>query len=138
MNKACFQYGSSWHQPTSYIELLINRDFWDTLTDEQRSAIWNAGRSSVLFNHTARLNLRGEAMKKLKDSGAIQLAWPAGLLRVLRVATDKFLDEKADSLNDNGGYLRELDSQRAYIAKQRAYSDFDGIDRGQSRTPTVP
>lgn len=143
--KAPFQYGSSWHQPLSYIELLINRDFWNTLTDTQRMAIQTVARSSVLFNYTARLNLQGDAMKKLAASGAVHLAWPRGLLRVLRAATDPFLDAKADGLadpanpgSDNGAYRRAVDSQRAYMQKQRAYWDFGDINRGLNRTPTAP
>lgn len=140
VGKAPFQYAGAWHQPLSYIELIVNKGFWSSLPAGKRRAIRMAARSSALFSLAARLNLQGDAMAKLADSGAVHSRWPDGLLRVLRQATDDFLDAKADDLAAAGddSYRQVVDSMRSYIERQKAYFDFGDINQGQNETPTAP
>lgn len=63
---------------------------------------------------------------------------PDGLLRVLRVATEEFLDEKADQLAAMGdtSYRRVVESQREYFENGKAYFDYGDINQGLNETPS--
>ncbi|MES0864242.1 hypothetical protein ABLN87_17970 [Ruegeria sp. SCPT10] len=137
---APYYYGQTWHQPVTYIELLINKEFWATLSPAEQWAIRIAAESSTLRSWTAALDRQGEAIETLKRSGAKVGRWPDALLGVLRRATGRFLERKALSLQRNGDpdYLRVLQHMRVYQHKQRIFSDFGDINQGRAALPTTP
>ena len=140
IEKAPYLYGSTWHQPHSYVELLINRSFWKSLSEAQRNAIKGAAQASVTQNLAIMLDKQDEGIAILKQNGAIVLRWPNGLLDLLRAASHDYLDQQADQLTSEGdnSYERVLQSQRDYIATHQTYNDFGDINQGRSGAPTSP
>ncbi|MDA3878605.1 MAG: hypothetical protein PF483_16180 [Halothiobacillus sp.] len=145
IEKAPYHYLSSWHQPLSYIELVINRSVWDGLSANKQNTLKLIAKNAVLTALTRRSNPQGAALKTLEANGAIHLHWPDSLLRVLRSVADKTLDDKALSLDspdaafdEGAAYRQVLKSQRDFIALQKQYSDIGDINQGLSRMPTSP
>ena len=133
--KAPYLYGSTWHQPHSYIELIVNREFWESLSGPQRTAIRIAAQASVTQSLSLMLDVQDDGIAILEKNGAQLKDWPEGLLDLLRVASDEYLDEEAARLAANGddSYKRVLQSQRDYIAGHQKYNDFGDVNQGRSR-----
>jgi hypothetical protein len=135
---APFYYGQTWHQPLTYLELLINRTFWDGLTDAERFTIRIAAESATLRNWTAALSRQGSAIDLLEKSGAKVGQWPQGLLSLLRASAEAYLDEKSSRLAAEGDvdYGRVLDHMRSFQRAQQVYADFGDLNQGRGALPT--
>ncbi len=137
---APFYYGQTWHQPLTYVELLINRKAWADLDDATRQAISLAADSATLRSWSAALSRQGESIALLEANGALVGRWPEGLLEQLRAAAEVYLDEKARRLAAQGDtdYGRVLVHMRDYQEEQSAYSDFGDMNQGRASLPTTP
>ena len=140
IKRSPYYYGQTWHQPVTYLELLINRTFWEALNDTERWIIRSATQSATLRNWTNSLALQGRGIELLRENGAIVLRWPKGLLERLRQAADTYLDEKADRLARQGDtdYRRVLRHMRSFQEAQKFYADFGDINQGRAYIPTSP
>lgn len=137
---APFLYAGAWQQPASYIELIVHKPLWRRLNQRQQQALISAARAATLANWSGRQALQGEALERLQTEGAELLRWPPALLDLLREATAPALDDKADGLAMEGedGYRRVLQAQRAFIAGQRPYRQFDAPIGEGEQLPTSP
>lgn len=140
IDAAPYYYGQTWHQPYTYLELLINRAFWQRLTAAERQIIKTAAESATLTNWAKSLSHQGKGIKLLRQHGATLLRWPDGLLRLLREASDRFLDAKAETLAAAGDrdYGRVLDHMRRYAESQAVYADFGDLNQGRTSIPSSP
>ena len=135
-----YVYASTWHQPLSYAELIVNRAVWDGLSDAQRGTIERAARASTLEAWTQGLAWQDRGVALLREHGATPLRWPEGLLDRLRTATEAHLDARAAALAAEGrtGYRRVLESLRRYEERHAAWQAFGERGRGRPLPPTSP
>jgi len=140
VSKGPYLYAGAWHQPLSYIEVIINRAFWDSLGEAERAIIDAAAKAATLSNFAASINAQREGLNVLEQNGAIVLRWPDGLLRVLRRNADPVLQLKAAELANSGddSYRRVLDHQRQYISAMEKFNDFGDLNQGRADIPTSP
>ena len=136
IDKAPYLYGGNWHQTLSYIELIINKDVWASLSPEQRAAIHMAARASTLKSWTIGLQKQDEGIRLLQKNGAQIRTWPKALLTDLRVAADQYLDTRADELSaqDKNAFRRVLDHMRDWQKKHAIYNDFGDLAQGDARS----
>lgn len=123
IEKTPFLYLNAWHQPFTYVELVINRTVWESLSGNQRSAIEFAAKASALDAWAVGLDRQAEGIEILKQNGAKVQPWPQDLLSALHAETDAYLNRHGRELQakDNGRFLRVADHMRRY---QRAHADY--------------
>ncbi len=140
IDAAPFLYGSTWRQPLSYVELLVNRDAWDSLSEAQRIAIETAAQASALQSLATMLDVQDQGIELLTRNGAKIARWPEGLLVLLREAADEYLDEEAARLASQGddAFQDLLQSQRDYLTQRQTYFDLGDVNQGRSDAPTSP
>ena len=140
ISRAPYYYAQTWHQPLTYVELVINRAFWAELPAPARRIIETAAQSATLENWAVSLSRQGEGIELLKANGAVVLRWPKGLLRLLRAANDDYLDQRAEALAVQGDdtYRRALMHLRAYQRRQATYADFGDLNQGRAGLPASP
>lgn len=83
------------HQPAGLLELTINKDLWESWSDDQRMIVDMACKATTeecLQRHAAKLH---ETLAKFKASGVEILTFPAPVLAALRAATDEVLAEES-------------------------------------------
>ncbi|MFO7855604.1 MAG: hypothetical protein R6V44_10365 [Paracoccaceae bacterium] len=133
-------YAATWHQPLSYAELIVNRDVWDGLAEDERRAIERAARASTLEAWMQGLALQDRGVALLREHGATLLRWPEGLRDRLRAATKAHLDERAAALAAEGrtGYRRVLESLRGYAARHADWQAFGERGRERALPPASP
>lgn len=135
-----YGYLGAWHQPTIFVEMLLNMDMWNGLTDGERALIEAAAKSSVVTTLANRLDRQGDAIAMLQENGVTYLRWPTGLIDLLREASPTAQQSSADDATANGDdtLQRLYAAMTAYRDKQAIYSDFGDINQGQSGIPTSP
>ncbi len=140
INRAPYLYGQTWHQPLTYLELLINRNFWESLSDTERWAIESAAESATFRSLTSSLSRQGKGLEELEQNGATVLRWPKGLIELLRAASDTYLDDKALRLEAAGDpdYREVLDHMRSFHRSQSVYFDFGDLNQGRAALKTSP
>ncbi|WIX32600.1 hypothetical protein QO259_17595 [Salinicola sp. JS01] len=123
IEKAPYFYLNAWHQPLSYIELLVNRQVWESLSEAQRVAIRTSGQASMLATLSIGLEAQGKAIEILERNGAEVNEWPVELLKPLQEATMPYLESRAEANSAEGddSYRRILDHMRSYQEERQIY-----------------
>lgn len=140
IGKTPYYYGATWHQALSYVELVVNTNAWNDLSAGQRRKIEDAAQRSFFTTYALSLHVQDRAMAAMVRNGAQIGAWPAGLLTLLREATDRYLDARADALTAKGdaSYRRTLDHQRAYIDARKTFFDLGDVTQGRAKLTEQP
>jgi len=86
-------YFPGWHQPASILELLVNRERWDSLRPEQRAAVETACDASTLFALTRGLAVQAEALDFFEAEGVTLHRWPEPLLARFREVSAQVMAE---------------------------------------------
>lgn len=90
-------YKPGWQQPETVLELLVNKDRWDALSEEQRGLIEGACRESLQATLTDSARLQTEALAKMSaESGVRVEQMPEEVLSALRAAWEAVAREEGD------------------------------------------
>jgi TRAP-type mannitol/chloroaromatic compound transport system substrate-binding protein len=118
-------YFPGWHQPAGLIELTINKDVWDSWSDDQRMVVDMACRATsaeFLQRHAAK---QYEALAKFEAAGVDILDFPPEVLAALKAASaDVFTEEAAaDPL-----FAKVYDNYQNFSANYDAYQSRNSLD----------
>jgi len=115
-------HGPGIHAPQSAYELLINKDKWNELSPDLQAIITHATEAMVT-RHMAMQDFQDtEAMQALKDYGTEFVYLPDDLQKQIVEVANKKYDEIAA---EDEFFAKVLKSQRDFVAKYRAFKDFD-------------
>jgi len=90
-------YVPGWHQPETVLELIINKDRWDRLSEEQRSLIDDACRATLQTTLGESAVLQAEALADLTAKNGVRVEqWPDAVLSALRSAWADVAKEEAE------------------------------------------
>lgn len=123
MNKvANICYAPAFHEPGSALNVVVNKDAWESLTPELQEII----RSAADAAHTETVAqfdyFNAQAYKALKESGVEFKAFPEDVVAALKAASEEVLEEQAAA---NPDFARCLESYRATLDIMRPYdADF--------------
>jgi TRAP-type mannitol/chloroaromatic compound transport system substrate-binding protein len=79
-------YTPGWHQPETVLELIVNKDRWEGLTDHQRGLIDGACLATLRATLESSAKLEAGALAKLANEGVRIENWPEAVLAALRQA----------------------------------------------------
>ncbi len=117
-------YMPGWHQPETVLELIVNKDRWDALTDHQRELIDGACLATLQATLASSAKLETEALADLGKAGVRVENWPEPVLASLRSAW-------AEVAKEEGGQDYFFKTVLDDIEKFRTKKD------GASGAPTV-
>lgn len=89
-------YTPGWHQPETVLELLINKDRWDALTDYQRGLIQGACLATLQSTLAGDAQLEADAFANIANAGVRIEPWPDDVLAALRSAWAEIAKEEGD------------------------------------------
>lgn len=89
-------YTPGWHQPETVLELLINKDRWDALTDYQRGLIQGACLATLQSTLAGNAQLEADAFANIANAGVRIEPWPEDVLAALRSAWAEIAKEEGD------------------------------------------
>lgn len=116
-------YFPGWHQPTTFLELLLNKKNWDSLTDSQRAQFevvcGDNLREGLALGNAAQV----VALKEIKAKGIQIHRWPPEFLDAFQAAWDEVV---AEHVSDNGSpdFRRVWESYEKF---RRDYAEWENL-----------
>lgn len=88
-------YFPGWHAQTSLVELLVNREKYDKLSEQHKALIETACGNNVHTMLAEGEALQFGAMERMEDGGAVIHQWPKSVIDVLRATWSEVAAEEA-------------------------------------------
>lgn len=134
---AKYYYYPGWHEPSTQLELIVNKTKWEALPDHLRAIIDAAAVSAGVYIYSKMEVGNAEAYLQLRESGHVDvLEFPQDVLASLYVNTAKALDEEGE------GDEKFTRTREAYEVFRRKFDAWDDITEDayrqfmNTRTPT--
>lgn len=89
-------YMPGWHQPETVLELLVNQERWNGLSDYQRGLIKGACLATLQSTLTDSTRLGTEALGSFAKAGVRIENWPSDVLAALRAGWTEVAKEEGD------------------------------------------
>ena len=118
-------YFPGWHQPAGFIEFYMNKDKWDGLTDQQRTAIEVSCADANLYAMGVAAGAQSAVLDEFRANGVDVKRFPDSVLDALRTAADEVYAE--NSANDPT-FKAVIESYRAYAADYNEYQALSALD----------
>jgi len=113
-------YFPGWHQPSSILELIVNKAKWDSLSPAQQSSIEMACNAGTLWTLTRGIAIQAEAVEFFEAEGVTLHRWPPELLERFRAVSDEVMTEYSESDPD---FRRAWESLQAFRRRNARWSE---------------
>jgi TRAP-type mannitol/chloroaromatic compound transport system substrate-binding protein len=112
---AKYVYLPGWHQPETVMELLVNKDRWDALSDRQQGWIETACKANLLQTMADNRVTAAEALRGFAGQGVEIKTWPEPVLDAFRRSWEEVA---ADEARRDKLFAEVLDDLRAFQARK--------------------
>lgn len=93
---AKYYYTSSWHEPSTTSELIINKKAWESLPKDLQAIVRSAAAAANITSHAWAEAHNADALKDLVDNFGVQTRqFPKDVIDALRAKTRDVLEEEA-------------------------------------------
>jgi TRAP-type mannitol/chloroaromatic compound transport system substrate-binding protein len=89
-------YVPGWHQPETVLELIVNKDRWNALSETDRALIEAACRATLQTSLGESAKLQKDALARLAKEGVAIEPWPDSVLSALRDAWAAIAKDEGD------------------------------------------
>ena len=113
-------YFPGWHQQSTMFELMINKDKWDGMSDQQQKLITMACRANIALGLAEGEAIQGKALAELKGHGVQIHRWPQEILDQLEVTWNEVAAEQAAA---DATFAATWDNLQAFRAEYKVWSD---------------
>ncbi|WP_300584813.1 TRAP transporter substrate-binding protein [Marivita sp.] len=115
-------YFPGWHQPSGFIEFYMNKDMWDGLTDQHRTAIETACMDLNLWTIGTAVVGQQQYLDAFRANGVEVRRFPDEVIEALRTASDAVYAEQsaADPM-----FARVVESYQAF---SKAYDEYEALN----------
>jgi TRAP-type mannitol/chloroaromatic compound transport system substrate-binding protein len=113
-------YFPGWHQPSSILELVVNREKWASLSAGQRSYVEMACNAGILWALARGNAIQGEAVEFFESQGVTLHRWPPQMMARFREVAEEIMAEQSASDPDFARAWSSLQEFRRKNARWRA------------------
>lgn len=92
-----YNYFPGWHQQTTLLELLINKDVWSSIPEQQQSQIETSCKSVITDSIAEGEAIQFEAMKQAQQNGVELRYWNDTMLTAFKTAWEEVAEEQSAS-----------------------------------------
>ena len=118
-------YFPGWHQPSSALELSINLDKWNALSESQKAQIEATCTESVVKSIAMAEFRQPKALEKLQAKGVILHRWSDEILEVLENAWHEVVEEESAKNED---FARVWASLSEFRKSYKTWKDIGFVD----------
>jgi TRAP-type mannitol/chloroaromatic compound transport system substrate-binding protein len=118
-------YFPGWHQPATLVDLMINLQRWQELSDTHRAQIEVACRASIVDNLALAEALQFKALHELQAKGVQLHRWPPEMLAAFEAAWQEVAAEQAAADPD---FKRVWESLQAFRADYKIWKNFGYLE----------
>jgi TRAP-type mannitol/chloroaromatic compound transport system substrate-binding protein len=128
-----------WHQPETVLELIVNKDRWDKLTDRDRSIIEGTCGDTLRSTLDTSAKLQADALVTLAKAGVRIENFPQGVMASLQQAWREVAKDEGDQDYFFRAVLDDIDKFRAKPASSPdAQPDVSAEPNAAAETKAVP
>jgi TRAP-type mannitol/chloroaromatic compound transport system substrate-binding protein len=113
-------YFPGWHQQSTFYELIINLDAWNTLNETQKIQIEAACSANIRYGISEGEALQADAMAALEEKGVQIHSWPPEMLAEFKRAWEEVA---AELVEKDPEFARVWRSLQAFRQKYRGWAD---------------
>jgi TRAP-type mannitol/chloroaromatic compound transport system substrate-binding protein len=118
-------YFPGWHQPATFVDLMINLLRWQDLSDTRQAQIEVACRASIVDNLALAEASQFKALKELQAKGVQLHRWPPEMLAAFEAAWQEVAAEQAA---EDADFKRAWDSLQTFRADYKIWKDLGYLD----------
>jgi len=118
-------YFPGWHQQSTLFELLMNKDKWDALDDQQQSVLKTGCRANVALGLAEGEAIQGKALAKLKDEGVNIHRWSPEILAALEGAWNEVV---AENVANDEHFAKSWESLQNFRDEYQIWSELGYLD----------
>ncbi|MFQ6018277.1 MAG: TRAP transporter substrate-binding protein [Kiloniellaceae bacterium] len=107
-------YFPGWHQPSSILELVVNKKQWDAMSERTRAYVEMACGNAVLWGLTKGIAAQPTAVQFFKDNGVQIHTWSPEMIAAFRKTAAEVIEEQSAKDAD---FRRAWDSLKAFREK---------------------
>ncbi|GAB4511947.1 MAG: TRAP transporter substrate-binding protein DctP [Roseibium sp.] len=116
---AKYCYVPAFHEPSAGLEIVVNRDAWETLPPHLQAIVANAAEASATETLAQFDYYNAVAMRKLKEDGVTFAAFPDDVVAALKTAVGEVMAENAAA---NPKFAEVQKSYDAFLELARDYA----------------
>lgn len=113
-------YFPGWHQQSTMFELMINKDKWDAMTEQQQKLITMACRANIAIGFAEGEAIQGKALTELQANGVQIHRWPQEILDQLEATWNEVAAEQAAA---DPTFKETWDSLQAFRGEYKVWAD---------------
>ena len=114
-------YFPGWHQPSSLLELIVNKDRWDSLDERQQALITMACGDSIRWGIAEGEAIQFGALKEIQAKGVTLHFWSPEILAALEAA---WIEVVAEESAKNADFARVWKSLSAFREDYKLWRDY--------------
>ncbi len=118
-------YFPGWHQPAGFIEFYMNKDKWDALTDDQRTAIEVSCADANLYALGIAAAAQSPILEEFRANGVEVKRFPDSVMDALRTAAAEVYSEQSE---EDEMFQRVIESYRTFVASYNEYQTLSSLD----------
>jgi len=131
-------YVPGWHQPETVLELIVNKDRWNALSDRERGLIEGACLATMQATLSESAKLQSDALAKLANEGVRLVPWPEDVLSALRTAWEEVAKEEGDQDYFFRTVLDDIETFRVKSGAAKAESNLSAEPKVSAETNATP
>ena len=126
---AKFYHMPSWHQPTTIIEFVINKDKWDSMSDAQRAQIEAASRAANVWSMTRAAATQTAALDELRSKGVTVVKWDDTMIAAMRKA---YMEAIGELTAEHANLKAVMDDFAQFMVDYKKWESIGMIRRDQT------
>lgn len=121
---AKYYYFPGWHQTFGTMDLMINKEKWESLTDQQRLIIEAAAHTAMVQSLAKGASLQADAMAYFKEKGVQFRRYPNDVLKAIKAQMPKTMAEESAK---NPDFKKVWESMQALMSKYDLYDSYNSF-----------
>ena len=113
-------YFPGWHQQSTAFELMINKEKWDAMTEQQKALLTMACRANYALGMAEGEAIQGAALKELEAKGVTLHRWPPEILAQYEATWNEVAAELAA---EDASFKKAWDSLQAYRSDYKRWGE---------------
>ncbi len=118
-------YFPGWHQQSTMFDLMINKDEWDGLNDQQKAMFETVCEANIAYGLAEGEAIQAEALRKIREAGVTIHKWDPEILDALRAAWEEVVAEESAK---NPTFKRVWDHLQAFRAEYATWREIGYLD----------
>jgi TRAP-type mannitol/chloroaromatic compound transport system substrate-binding protein len=118
-------YFPGWHQQSTFFDLMMNLDEWESLTEQQQAIFETVCDANIAYGIAEGEAIQFEALQKIEAEGVTIHRWNDEILDAMRAAWDEVVAEESAS---NPNFARVWESLSAFRANYATWREIGYLD----------